>query len=633
MDFLFGLSGSETTEQLVQEKQLDEVRKKFSSLNSCQLDKVSRSFTSEERNLLMRITQNSRAENDCIKSKRVVHLSNRLKEIAKLEFDYDIVIQKKDNSSGLELFFTDIIDWIAFNIFNYCSSYRFDKFRVDQFAKKLTHKDSSNYITFEELKSYLAEEIQRVKDGKKISLKDLLKKRGKRQILRSMHFSDQIDFSGISFKGISFSNCSFVDFHSTKGQFIDCKFHSCKFRHFSFKDAQFRKVQFKQCCFVDGYINQSFISHGSFSKCHLDSVNIENTKFLTFEFLKSSITLSTFSPILLTDLDFVDCQINESVFIKSNNSYNFIDSEVKERSKSVAGILVDPANKGLSGKRMQQKASSNILLRLDFTPEELFKDELNSEVEQLLKVINSDQSHAVNPIPQRLIREVQKSPEKYPHSTLILNRVKSYIKEVDMVILPGGDADIPPSFYSEEKHHKSDWDNDYKRALMEIFLIHLAKNRGIPIAGICRGFQAVAIYNGASLIQHVGWEFGLQRFTFEGNENEKPITGFVWHHQGVDPERPPVHHIKPNCYYNNMIKSCETKIGGSSPMLLLQFHPEFFKPNITTQGLESVYQYLFNNFLSKRNNRFWDDLNEAGKQHQKKRNMLKELKSKVIRVD
>ena len=75
------------------------------------------------------------------------------------------------------------------------------------------------------------------------------------------------------------------------------------------------------------------------------------------------------------------------------------------------------------------------------------------------------------------------------------------LPEVDGLLLPGG-WDVDPSFYGEKPDEKvGPIDRDLDET--ELRLFKEARDREIPILGICRGQQVINVAMGGSLIQHL----------------------------------------------------------------------------------------------------------------------------------
>ncbi len=82
---------------------------------------------------------------------------------------------------------------------------------------------------------------------------------------------------------------------------------------------------------------------------------------------------------------------------------------------------------------------------------------------------------------------------------------------MDGLLLTGG-TDIHPSRYGHASAGSQDIEHD--RDALEAEAWAAAAIRGIPVLGICRGFQAINVFSGGTLLQHVddhagpGWGHG-----------------------------------------------------------------------------------------------------------------------------
>lgn len=75
------------------------------------------------------------------------------------------------------------------------------------------------------------------------------------------------------------------------------------------------------------------------------------------------------------------------------------------------------------------------------------------------------------------------------------------VGRVDALIVAGG-ADVDPAAYKQEPHAETKKVRPDRDA-WEIALLDAADERGIPVLGICRGMQVMAVRAGGSLDQHV----------------------------------------------------------------------------------------------------------------------------------
>ena len=71
---------------------------------------------------------------------------------------------------------------------------------------------------------------------------------------------------------------------------------------------------------------------------------------------------------------------------------------------------------------------------------------------------------------------------------------------MDGLLLPGG-ADLDPALYGEEAHPAVAVEavrDDLEREAWAA-----ARQRGVPVFGVCRGFQAINVFSGGRLVQHL----------------------------------------------------------------------------------------------------------------------------------
>lgn len=73
--------------------------------------------------------------------------------------------------------------------------------------------------------------------------------------------------------------------------------------------------------------------------------------------------------------------------------------------------------------------------------------------------------------------------------------------EFDGLLLTGG-GDVDPREYGEKPHRKVYGVNE-QRDYCELLALDFAKEAGIPVLGICRGSQLMAVHNGGALRQHI----------------------------------------------------------------------------------------------------------------------------------
>ncbi len=135
--------------------------------------------------------------------------------------------------------------------------------------------------------------------------------------------------------------------------------------------------------------------------------------------------------------------------------------------------------------------------------------------------------------------------------------IENYLGLVDGILLTGSYSNINPTYYGDEKPIDENH-LDAARDTLTLSLIEKALEKGVPILGICRGFQELNVALGGSLHQQVHCQPGLNDhredkstdvdvqygFSHNININENGILSSLWadthvevnsvHGQGVD---------------------------------------------------------------------------------------------------
>lgn len=119
---------------------------------------------------------------------------------------------------------------------------------------------------------------------------------------------------------------------------------------------------------------------------------------------------------------------------------------------------------------------------------------------------------------------------------------------MDGLLMPGG-ADLDPGLYGEEPHPAVA--AEAARDDLELAAWSAARELGVPVLGVCRGFQAINVFSGGGLVQHLeGHDFpteapqahGLQldpasRLATILGETDPLLSTEVnsYHHQAIRP--------------------------------------------------------------------------------------------------
>jgi putative glutamine amidotransferase len=118
---------------------------------------------------------------------------------------------------------------------------------------------------------------------------------------------------------------------------------------------------------------------------------------------------------------------------------------------------------------------------------------------------------------------------------------------MDGLLLPGG-ADLDPALYGEQRHPAVAVEG--ARDDLELAAWTVARDRGVPIFGVCRGFQAINVFSGGTLVQHL-----------EGHDS--PTSAPEAHPLHLDPgsrlaailgETEPLRSIEVNSYHHQAVR-------------------------------------------------------------------------------
>ena len=125
----------------------------------------------------------------------------------------------------------------------------------------------------------------------------------------------------------------------------------------------------------------------------------------------------------------------------------------------------------------------------------------------------------------------------------------SVLDRLDALVFAGG-ADLDPGLYGQQAHPETSGVRP-ERDAAELPLMRAALDRDVPVLGICRGLQVMAVVRGGSLTQHlpdvVGHErhrpapgvYGLHEVRLAPGSRAHLILGDAvsvpsYHHQGLD---------------------------------------------------------------------------------------------------
>jgi len=159
-------------------------------------------------------------------------------------------------------------------------------------------------------------------------------------------------------------------------------------------------------------------------------------------------------------------------------------------------------------------------------------------------------------------------------------------RDFDGLLLTGG-GDVNPRRYGKKPHAKVYGVND-TRDDTEIAALEVARDMSIPVLGICRGAQIMAVESGGTLRQHIGGHYGMHPCNVVPGTTLARATGGEMrplvrslHHQEVL-------HTAPGWRVSGVAPdgTCEAVETDDGRCLGVQFHPEM-------QGSEAFARAIF----------------------------------------
>lgn len=437
-------------------------------------------------------------------------------------------------------------------------------------------------------------------------------------------------FSGSSLKNTRFINCEVSNVSFMNSKLEDCTFDNCNMREVMFTGAELKSVVF----------NFSSLICNSFEDANLDKCLFSGSSTPGTHFLQADIEKVVFAK----------CNVRDTVFFDTFDKVKMDEStlETAEVTRPVTTILVSPEGRMISTPKafmkLDQKAQS-IPLRITLQDQKVTKDGVNSEVEKALNNLVLDPNI---PIAKQLITIFIENRKDNPNVDHILRKAEKLATLVNSFFLPGGE-DIPPALYGAKEDPATKWGNDYRRSILEIAIIHHSAEKGIPLMGVCRGFQMANIYYGAQLAQDIPGQLNkVQQLKLDpevssgllnsvltntsigshvSQKRKDHILGGSAHHQAIQKGRGEAKtHLETAITYQGLVKAVQPKEGGSSPMILVQFHPEFFNSPTADSMEREFVDFGMKVMLSSNNEDFWEIFRDNGIAHRAKIEAGKEIK-------
>ena len=164
-----------------------------------------------------------------------------------------------------------------------------------------------------------------------------------------------------------------------------------------------------------------------------------------------------------------------------------------------------------------------------------------------------------------------------------------FLSHCDCLALSGNSAMIDPVLFGGVRNTESSY--DFSRTIMELALVHVATQRGMPIMGVCGGHQVLAVYGGGTVRDMTADELLQQQFMdyntisinnqsmlhkIIGSRSSLAETNleeeFFGAHNQVVETPGSIMEITGKDHLTNLTESMESKSG--APVIGTQFHPE-----------------------------------------------------------
>jgi gamma-glutamyl-gamma-aminobutyrate hydrolase PuuD/uncharacterized protein YjbI with pentapeptide repeats len=475
-------------------------------------------------------------------------------------------------------------------------------------------------------------------ENNEIKLKDLLLQHGFSCNIIDIDFDDKTSFKNLNLDGINFINCSFESTHFSNASLKETAFQLCEFTLSSFMNATIENVLFADVTMRSCSFTQANLNEVHFVRSSLIGSSFEDASLSFCSFFGVSMPGTHFLEALVSNTFIRSSDLKDTVFFDSISQF-LIDGESSKSlvlTKPLTAFLAHPEVRGITTPKaymkLDQKANT-IPLRISLNVPKTNKEKIKEEVESILRHIQSIEGSKSAPIPQQLINTVKEDSLKYSESQTILKKAFIISKHVHSVFLPGGE-DLPPALYGQEVDSKTSWGNDYRRSILELALIHECFHKGIPLMSLCRGFQITCAYFGAQLVQHIDGHSGFEHLdllnpnqpTLIGSLFDKPLWVTSAHHQGIKHvgfEK--VDTLEPLVSYKGIVKAAEPKAGASSPMILLQFHPEWFNADTADSIMGEIVDGFTTLLIDSSNEIVWNIFSDSAEKLKNQRQLNKEL--------
>jgi putative glutamine amidotransferase len=442
-----------------------------------------------------------------------------------------------------------------------------------------------------------------------------------------------------------------------------CGFNQCNFSDCNFSDSRFGKNQiFNKCTLANTIMQNSVVNSVKFVECIMPGICFDSSSLMDIRFVRSDMKNGIFSFLIYaTDIHFQDCDLNgvnfssgvmpkncsiaysEPTVIKNihlfDKQFKLINAEIGARKNAIGliwyhqehGYLANCARQSILAKGMQPILIDYVM---PVKKRDLFQ--LEAEVKYASELVKQIQSSSSSTSSKKsftmlLFEVIHGNSQQFPLMMQLVNYTRLAIKDLDGLIVPGG-ADINPLMYGAELHpetrpmlykeEKNKIYYDYRRDIIDFSILYHQAKMKVPLYGICRGSQIIALYYGATFYQHIGFARKRLGETFNLEKHSQPrsnisnMTAFMpklidakqdtavgprvafLHHQAYD------FHLTAEAALFDILATTivnDTRITLAAESLarnifLVQFHPEMVNDIVLSEQL-SIDAKLASSFL------------------------------------
>lgn len=495
-----------------------------------------------------------------------------------------------------------------------------------------THETPS--LLPEDLQSYhlpLRRTIQSILNGHRsqepatttpLNLREALLQRGHEPILKNLNLKG-IDFTDVNLEGIVFDHCAFKNTHFEGAHLQDVEFFYCDFTFCSFERAHLDHVLFHNCN-SDELLMQNVVANDClFQGCTLEYSSFEEATLDKVDFVHSALPGTHFLQAQVTRSSIEDSRLINALLFETVEQFTLdpISQRSHIQTKPCCFVPYMPRAQGFSVYRLNTQLRDAGLLpfRCNYFPPSCDPAILAEEVTRGIDGVTANADSEQPNIPQAYIAQIKEAPEgQLPASKQILDKARAIARHAEFIALPGGE-DLPAKWYGGTTDYPELTDRDDRRALLEFCLLDQAYQKGIPLAGLCRGFHTANVFFGGKIVQNLNGN-NIFRTIYPNRQCQHGLThglfsdkfvSYAQHHQGViapfvNDDEVSIPLINPN----GIVEGIEPK--ANRPWFLFQFHPEFMGVKITRSTFTGYFVDLFlDATLSTRNGKFFHGIAQA----------------------